>query len=217
MVSFKAGAEGEEVVPTLVANVSGVDHNCLLRCFGLFNRNLQDGEEARSRPDYMEYLQVKATRSPEFAGYIERGCAADVDESIQEMTSAAEYLTYLSDPGHMIPYGALDEGGEAAGLSVALAYISDVNVRIYTVAGGVNSQVLSWDHPNEEVALDPARTLHIIHGRAHYQLMSLSLGREAIGTYSDYAKHNAWISWQHKKELEAKSAAFIEKMNAEGW
>jgi hypothetical protein len=187
-------------------NISGKEDNCLFRCFAAFNTHLEETNATPlPRKYFVDYLK-KNLHDPVVAEYLTKAMG---DES--KMNSLNAYLdTYLDatkKPGAIQNMYVIEEKTaseqptlnykvllmeETGGFPVALAYLSGVNLNLYSINerySGIqgSSQLVHYTHPKPTAN---TRTLNILVYSGHYSLLAFPGDEALIPALEDHGEHN---------------------------
>ncbi|PFX11223.1 hypothetical protein AWC38_SpisGene25183 [Stylophora pistillata] len=175
-------------------NVSGAENNCLIRCFALVNDQLAEKRGiTTSRKSFIQYIK-RHSRNKFVKTYLQR---ARKDDRVGRKTkNLNDYLNKYYNSNLCLQ--ALPNTGQFnvvypdAGFPIALAYISNVNLELYTFDRHQHTQkIINYNHPEGS-----EKTLRLLLTGNHYTILAMPNDtEETIEKMTRLEKENYYLTW----------------------
>ncbi len=209
---------GQVIENTRKYLTSGISNNCLFRCFSMVNPKLQErADELFSRSSYIDYL-LKHLGDPKVKEYLEVARLGDNLARVDRkkpfpLKSLEDYLDVFKESSFNIEtvdnqrWDASDlqfEMIDCGGIPIALAYLSGVNLEIYshTAVAGKECGVLqgsqmnvNYKHPDDDGTFI---TLRLVLMNSHYSILDIGGDDNYTGKAESHELHQMHIVYANR-------------------
>ena len=190
---------GEKLLrPVRRFDVSGIDNNCLFRCFSFVNPDLnEDGKNPTSRKAFMDYVRVRLGKGY-VAEYLDIAMRDDPIAKKWVCDDLKDYLSIYNDKNLSLLAPACGEHvgiTEASGFPVILAYLSGVDLKVYSYHKMQGAQLLvDYKHPHD--AKKGLLSLMLVDG--HYSLLAFPGDESKISDLEIHEISNRYLRWYNR-------------------